>query len=189
MKIRLTAIGALLALLAPATTHALPIVSGGQLQGATDVNVGGVLYDVRFVDGRCVDVFDGCDEAADFTFQTYHDAYLASRALINQVFTGVYDNLPIRTAGCYYWYVCQAGIPYRVTNYVSTMRAINRYYYYSDYSSHSYHNRYWNTGHHHTYVWAVFTRADATVSEPATLALAGLGLGLMGALRRRRSIR
>ena len=38
------------------------LVNGsGVLTGAHNVQVGGTLYDVMFVDGTCVDVFGGCD--------------------------------------------------------------------------------------------------------------------------------
>jgi hypothetical protein len=36
------------------SAQAIPIKSGGQLIGATNVDVGGTLYDVDFVDGSCV---------------------------------------------------------------------------------------------------------------------------------------
>jgi len=39
---------------------ATPVVVGGELVGATNVNVGGTLYDVQFVEGTCVDLYDGC---------------------------------------------------------------------------------------------------------------------------------
>ena len=43
-------------------------VVGGQLMGASGVDVGGILYDVEFLDGTCIDLFSGCDESADFDF-------------------------------------------------------------------------------------------------------------------------
>ena len=42
------------------------------LMGATDVQVGGTLYDVVFVDGTCIELFDGCDDLTDFVLPTYH---------------------------------------------------------------------------------------------------------------------
>lgn len=61
-------------------------VVGGQLMGASGVDVGGALYNVEFVDGSCAALFDGCDEVSDFTFQTEAAATLASQALLDQVF-------------------------------------------------------------------------------------------------------
>lgn len=77
-------------------------VSGGQLLGASDVLVDGDLYDVEFLDGTCIDLFTGCDEASDFTFQAEAAALLASQALLDQVFiNGTYgfDSFPYLTNG------------------------------------------------------------------------------------------
>lgn len=64
------------------------VVSGGQLVGATGVDVDGTLYDVEFLEGSCNTLFSGC---TDFDFTTYAAATLASQALLDQVFLGVYD--------------------------------------------------------------------------------------------------
>jgi hypothetical protein len=60
-------------------------VVGAQLMGASNVLVDGSLYDVQFVDGSCIDVFNGCDDVSDFTFQSQAVASLASQALVDQV--------------------------------------------------------------------------------------------------------
>ncbi len=73
-------------------------INGGQLYGATGVNVGGTLYDVEFLDGSCVNLFGGC-KASEFTFQTPDTALSAANALLNQVFLGPYDNTPSLTNG------------------------------------------------------------------------------------------
>ena len=49
-----------------AARAATPDVVDGELVGASDVLVDGTLYDVKFQDGTCVDLFDGCDEVSDF---------------------------------------------------------------------------------------------------------------------------
>jgi hypothetical protein len=61
-------------------------VVGGILYGASGVDVGGTLYDVEFVDGTCIDLFDGCDELADFAFTDTAAAQAASTALVGQVY-------------------------------------------------------------------------------------------------------
>ena len=61
-------------------------IVGGQLMGASNVLVGGNSYDVQFIEGTCIDLYNGCDEASDFTFQTEAAAILASQALHEQVF-------------------------------------------------------------------------------------------------------
>jgi hypothetical protein len=79
-------------------------VVGGILYGASGVDVGGTLYDVEFVDGTCIDLFNGCDELSDFTFKTEAAAALASLALVDQVFRDValgdFDSDPLLTNGC-----------------------------------------------------------------------------------------
>lgn len=82
--------GALIALTMAGGAQAATLVTdgGGNVLGATDVNVDGVLYDVSFVDGRCSDIFSGCDAASDFTFTTQADALSAAGALNSAVFPG-----------------------------------------------------------------------------------------------------
>ena len=64
-------------------------VVGGQLVGASGVDVDGTLYDVEFVDGTCVDLFNGCDESSDFMFTTEAAALMASQALLDQVLINI----------------------------------------------------------------------------------------------------
>jgi hypothetical protein len=78
-------------------------VSGGQLLGAFGVDVGGNLYNVDFLNGTCIALYDGCDDVSDFTFQTFADADLASQALLDQVFLNgadLFDTAPELTNGC-----------------------------------------------------------------------------------------
>jgi hypothetical protein len=93
-----------LVLLAGGAQAATLDVVGGQLMGASDVLVDGNLYDVQFLDGTCIDLYNGCDEASDFTFQTLAAATLAAQALLDQVFVedGVnqFDSMPFLTNGC-----------------------------------------------------------------------------------------
>jgi hypothetical protein len=76
------------------------------LYGAQNVDVDGTLYDVAFLDGSCIDLFGGCDEASDFDFATRSEAITASRALLDQVFLNVpaapadFDTIPYLTNGC-----------------------------------------------------------------------------------------
>ena len=73
----------------------LNVDGSGQLIGAQNVDVGGTLYDVEFVDGTCIALFDACDDLSDFTFTTAAAAHLASTALLDQVFIGAFDDFPI----------------------------------------------------------------------------------------------
>jgi hypothetical protein len=76
-------------------------VVGGELIGASGVDVGGVLYDVSFGGGTCIALFNGCDDSSDFTFQTAAAADLASQAILDQIYGAddVYDTDPALTRG------------------------------------------------------------------------------------------
>ena len=88
----------------PATAATLLVNGSGFLTGATGVNVGGTLYDVEFVDGSCLSLFDGCNSVSDFAFSSAEDAGDASQALLDQVFLdgpdGNFDSAPELTFGC-----------------------------------------------------------------------------------------
>jgi len=89
----------LLAFNSSATAAPILQVVGGELMGATGVDVGGTLYDVAFVDGSCIGQFSGCDNAsADFAFTTDSAAFDATLALLDQVFldgpSGAFDSQP-----------------------------------------------------------------------------------------------
>jgi hypothetical protein len=81
---------------ANAATYVLAEAFGSELQGANGVTVNGFIYNVEFVDGSCVSLFDGCNEVSDFTFNTATDADAASQALLDQVFnlSDIYDTTP-----------------------------------------------------------------------------------------------
>ena len=61
----------------------------------------GLTYNVSFLDGTCISVFDGCDESSDFAFNSDADANSTSVALMEQVFNSVdtYDKDPELTRG------------------------------------------------------------------------------------------
>ena len=92
-------------------------VSGGQLLGASGVDVGGTLYNVEFLDGTCIDLYNGCDDVSDFTFQTAAAVVLAAQALLDQVFLdgvlGDFDSDPTLTNGCEFDGYCTAFIPWK----------------------------------------------------------------------------
>ncbi|HIF97852.1 MAG TPA: PEP-CTERM sorting domain-containing protein [Myxococcales bacterium] len=100
---RKVVLAAVLVLMASGAQAATLNVIGGQLYGASGVDVGGTLYDVEFLDGSCITLFTGCDDASDFTFQSQAAALLASQALLDQVFfegATLFDWLPASITGC-----------------------------------------------------------------------------------------
>ena len=61
------------------------------LIGAKNVDVDGELYNVDFLRGSCIDLFENCMQ---FTFTDANKAWAASNALEEQVFIGALDNNP-----------------------------------------------------------------------------------------------
>ena len=105
----------LLSSAARATAAPTLIVVGGELLGAQNVNVGGTLYDVTFVDTTCVLAFSGCDSSSDFDFDST-SAFVAGAALRDQVFGSgdSFDMNPELTFGCSTTTECQIWIPHTV---------------------------------------------------------------------------
>ena len=103
-----------LVLMASSAQAATLDVVGGQLMGASDVWVGGNggnLYDVQFLDGTCIELYNGCDDLTDFTFAgagglDYEFARSASYALgaLFSLASGheyaLLDYFPNLTRGC-----------------------------------------------------------------------------------------
>lgn len=93
-------------LIGPSWALALPtlVIQNGILMGANNIDVGGSSYDVRFVEGSCISLFNGCDTDADLTFLTSSVAIIANQALFSQVFTdgilGNFDTQPGLINGC-----------------------------------------------------------------------------------------
>jgi hypothetical protein len=111
---------ALMMLFATATNGsaaAILIVSGGELMGATGVDVAGTLYDVQFVEGTCPTIFSGCDDWSRFDFPNAESTALAAaQALLDQVFLdtpeGNFDSETALTFGCEHAESCFALTPY-----------------------------------------------------------------------------
>jgi len=86
------------------------VVNNGVLMGATGVDVNGTLYDVSFLDGTCIELYNGCDGNTDFPFTNpadLNDGVLlgaAMQALLDQVFIdsplGTFDSQPDSMNGC-----------------------------------------------------------------------------------------
>ena len=75
-------IGLLMLVCAGSVNAATAVMSGGQLIGATSIEVNGASYDVAFLDGSCNSLYNGC---TGLPFTTSSEALAASQALLDQV--------------------------------------------------------------------------------------------------------
>ena len=92
MMLRRSALVAALVSMAGGVQAVTLDIVGGQLMGASDVEVDGALYDVQFLEGSCIELYGGCDENSDFApMQDFATVEKALAALGAQVFvdTGV----------------------------------------------------------------------------------------------------
>lgn len=172
----------------------------GTLTGANGVIVGGISYDVSFVDGSCGGLFNGCDSPEDFIFSTKARAAEASQSLLDQVFIGDgpggYDDHPELTRGCGDLRQCYVWTPFArqaVDGYVLLGEARNcaAGYCDDDWTSYSYTAPGdTNTGPFGQVTYAVWTASTvpetSPVPEPSVLALLAAGLFCIGVAHRRR---
>ena len=108
-------LAAVLVLVAGGAQAATLNVVGGQLIGASGVIVDGSSYNVEFQVGTCIDLYSGCDDVSDFTFQTQAAAVLASQAIVDQVWVDV--SVETFPAGNAYSLGCDASTCAAVTPY------------------------------------------------------------------------
>lgn len=178
--------------LGPTSAQAVTLLVNGSgiLTGATGVDVGGTLYDVEFLDGSCVALFDGCDADSDFTFQTQAAATTASQALLDDVFInsvhGNFDDNPHFTNGCSNSAGCVVHTPYTLgissvgPQLVSTYFAFNvGLGFGSDVTGSMQAQPTSDSGDSAQGTWVRWTVA-APVPEPASIMFLALGLAALG---------
>jgi len=172
----------------------LQIGENGQLTGAKNVHVNGLIYDVIFEEGTAIDVF-GSD--LSLIAHSLPQATTFSIALLNSVFkdgiNGNFDTRPELTAGCYYNLECFIATPYKVSdNRIYLSMATNRIVETGDYevlqttsltTDYSINN--FNIGYNKTYAkWQLVSSVQ--VPEPNSFIL--LILSLLGMMMHRKLI-
>lgn len=106
----------------------LDVDGGGNLLGASGIEVGGSLYDVSFANGICQDFWHRCgDLFPAFTFPTAVDAMAAANALISELFSdnNGFDTTPTLTNGCDDPAACYIITPYALDGDGETVFAYN----------------------------------------------------------------
>ena len=111
MKIYKKILGTFLTLILSTSAYsATLVIENGQLVGADSIVFDGFTGSVKFVEGTCVDLFNGCDEPSDIVFESLTStntqardlALAANSALLEQVFDAfpLYDENIALTFGC-----------------------------------------------------------------------------------------
>ena len=93
----------------------LNVDSNGQLLGASGLDIEGELFNVQFLEGRCFDLFNECNEPSDFVFNTFEEAQAAANFLADFVLLdgalGAFDSNTSLTNGCDSTILCSLLIP------------------------------------------------------------------------------
>ena len=74
------------------TANATLIIESGELVGFTNLDVGGMTFDVEILEGSCNGLFEGCDGFEDFAFNTQAMAEAGAQALLDDLSGTAFDS-------------------------------------------------------------------------------------------------
>ncbi|OYZ15395.1 MAG: hypothetical protein B7Y35_04725 [Sphingomonadales bacterium 28-64-96] len=186
MRFHLTMALCVLSMASPSRAVNL-VVENSILKGATDVAIGGVYYDVRFVTGNCVSIFNGCASNAEFDFFGNHQTRyrVAAQAILSQILVdgplGNFDSNPALVFGC--GNTCSIVVP----STVLTIRGITRIN-----AAFAYNSPYFDQATlggfdpNTNAVYARLIQTSAAVPEPSSWSMLISGFALVGMAMRRR---
>lgn len=162
--------------------------SNGKLFSITNVAYENSVFNIDFVDGTCIEVFEGCDSEDDFPFPGV-SGYQASDFLLNELLTdrnGLFDQSPYLINGCTDPNLCVIYTPIKLYNDGRILRASADNF--SDESLDKVSGRISNRTHDKTILvnatWAKWSETAVSVDEPSALILLLISFGLF--LRRKR---
>jgi len=161
------------------------------LLGADNVEVNGSFYNVRFLDGTCIALFNGCDASKDFLFGTMEDAQAASGSLLAQVYSAgsLLGKEPEYTDGCSDKYGCEIFTAYGVNAGGAVAATVTEINFLDDNDAYDY--EYWelndDTVPEAWQVYAVWSE-PVEASEPGTAMVLLMGIaGLIVSQRRKQA--